>query len=72
MELSAEATFEGLPDPVYPDNIEVITDYSNLDNIKQLDNLAKIIINKDNGIDGSDCELIGNFTIFGKKEGKIE
>ena len=70
MELSAEATFEGLPDPVYPDNIEVITDYSNLDNIKQLDNLAKIIINKDNGIDGSDCELIGILLFLEKKREK--
>ena len=32
-----------------PDKIEVITDYSNTENIKQLDSLAKIIINKDNG-----------------------
>jgi hypothetical protein len=51
MELSAETPIAGLLDPADPDKIEVITDYSNSENIKQLDILAKIIINKDNGID---------------------
>ena len=72
MELSPDTPIDGLPYPADPDKIEVTTDYSNHANIKQLDSLAKISINKDNGIDGSDCEEFGNFTIYGKIEGNLE
>ena len=71
MELSADTPIQGLPDPADPDKIEVITDYSSPANIKQLGSLSQITI-KDNGIDGSDCEDFGNFTIFGKIIGQLQ
>ena len=73
MEVSEDSPIAGLPDPADPQKIPVTVDYSDVSKLQEIDNLPTIKINND-GIDGSNCEETGDYTIDGTIEnnGKLE
>ena len=61
MELSEDTIIAGLPDTPDPSVLPISKDYSNPENLKLIDSLAKVSIES---IDGPNCEETGEYLIF--------